>query len=107
MGQPIARVGDAVFAPADGHPFGFPVPVTGIITSGALEDFTNDRATATADPSHKSTHAACAGPNNFYVSQGSPVLYIEDYPAGRSGDQTQHCGGVGSILSLCSLDTYG
>jgi uncharacterized Zn-binding protein involved in type VI secretion len=106
MGNPIARVGDAVFCPADGHPFGWPVPVTGLIQVGAQSDYTNDRATATTNPNHKSTHAACAGPNTFYPSSGSPVLYVEDYAAARSGDQTTHCGGTGTILPLCSLDSY-
>lgn len=106
MGKPIARVGDTAFCPADGHPFGMPVPVTGIIVQGARLDFTNDRATATTNPAFESPHAACAGPNKFHVGQGSPVLYVEDYAAGRSGDQTQHCGGQGTILPTCSLDTF-
>lgn len=106
MGKPVARVGDTAFCPADVHPFGWPVPVTGIITRGAQLDFTNDRATATTNPEFKSAHAPCAGPNEFYVAEGSPVLYVEDHAAGRSGDMTQHCGGVGTVHPVCSPDMF-
>jgi uncharacterized Zn-binding protein involved in type VI secretion len=31
--------------------------------------------------------------------QGSGTVFVNDIPAVRLGDTTQHCGGVGSIIS--------
>lgn len=106
MGKPVARLGDFVKNDNDVHPWAWPVPVVGIITNVSPDTFCNSRGVAIADPSKKSPHALCTGSNDFAVLTGSDKVFTNNFPTARSGDETLHCGGIGSILPFCSLDTY-
>jgi uncharacterized Zn-binding protein involved in type VI secretion len=106
MGKAVARVGDFVFNPNDVHWWASPVPVVGIITAGSSNTFCNNKEVAIADSSKKSSHIICTGTNDFYVSSGSDKVFTNGFATGRSGDATTHCGGQGSILPFCSLNTY-
>jgi uncharacterized Zn-binding protein involved in type VI secretion len=44
-------------------------------------------------------HAGCCGSNTFVIKTGDPNVLIDGKPAARVGDQTQHCGGTGRIIS--------
>jgi uncharacterized Zn-binding protein involved in type VI secretion len=101
-----AREGDFVFCPADVHPFASPVPVVGVITAASPNTFINSKKAAIANPALTSQHKLCVGPNTFFISGGSLTHFINSFPAARSGDPTTHCGGLGSILPFCSLDTF-
>lgn len=119
MGKPLARAGDSVFCQADAHPEAQSiVPVSGYLMPGSKDTFCNDRGAIPADgfgltPTNH-VHAACPGSNQFRCTQGSDVVFVNDYPAVRSGDATSHDGpgpvptfaSPGQVLPLCSLDTF-
>lgn len=111
MTKPHARFGDLVFNGNDYHFWQGGVPVVGMILAVSEDTFTNDRGVALADPDLKSPHVACSGAQNFYVEQGAQGHFVNDKPVGRSGDPTWHCGSAppgskGSVLPICSLDTF-
>lgn len=105
MPQPVARVGDTVFCPADIHntPSGpVPMPVTGQIVAGVPTVLTGGSPTARlGDPG---VHAVCLGPNNFTILTASLRVFAASQPVARMGDTTQHCTDVpgtsmGTILT--------
>lgn len=106
MGKPVARVGDFVFNEKDTHGWSGPVPVVGIINVGSPNTFCNNKEVAIADSSKKSSHIMCTGTNDFHVSSGSDKVFTNGFATARSGDSTMHCGGPGTILPFCSLNTY-
>jgi len=44
------------------------------------------------------THSSCCGPNMWTAAAGSATVFINDRPAYRMGDMSQHCGGVGKLI---------
>lgn len=44
-------------------------------------------------------HVACCGPNNWKAIQGSATVLINGKSAHRMGDQAQHCGGIGTLIT--------
>ena len=44
-------------------------------------------------------HSSCCGPNTWVTVAGSQTVYVNDLPAVRRGDTTQHCGGAGSLIT--------
>ena len=43
-------------------------------------------------------HSACSGSNRFTCIMGSSSVFVNLKPVVRMGDQTQHCGGIGSWI---------
>lgn len=94
---PAARLGDKANCPADAHGCpACPHPTVGPAIAGASKTFINKRpAIRKGDPG---IHAACCGPNMWNVLMSSATVIIEGSGAARQGDQTKHCGSVGTII---------
>ncbi|MCB0328242.1 MAG: carboxypeptidase regulatory-like domain-containing protein [Bdellovibrionales bacterium] len=97
----FAAVGDIAFCPADAHgSLGGPYQVEGPIVGGSsLVTVAGAPAARVGDPG---VHASCSGPNSFLIADGDPEVIISGRRASRSGDETQHCGGIGSIRDVAS-----
>lgn len=71
-------------------------PTVGPITTGSPNVFVNGRPAARVGDI--GVHAACCGPNTFKIISGDSQVLINGRPAAKIGSQTNHCGGVGSIV---------
>ncbi|GAB4276972.1 MAG: hypothetical protein Kow0056_07970 [Coriobacteriia bacterium] len=93
-----AAVGDIARCPADAHGVpGDPVTVEGPITTGSPNVFVGGRPAARVGD--VGVHAACSGSNTFEIIEGDSSVLINGRPAARIGSKTQHCGGVGEVIS--------
>jgi hypothetical protein len=52
-------------------------------------------------------HAACCGPNAWVAVQGSTGVFVNNLPVVRVGDMTQHCGGLGAMITGSATVTVG
>lgn len=97
-GWPASRVGDTANVPMDSHGCpACPHNCTGPGVVGSHNVFINGKpAMRTRDTG---THAACCGPNQFVARFGSANVKINKRLAVRKGDQTEHCGGNGKMMS--------
>jgi hypothetical protein len=43
-------------------------------------------------------HSSCCGPNTWKAAKGAPTVYFNGKKAHRKNDQTQHCGGMGTLV---------
>ena len=94
----FAAIGDKSFNPADGHGApGDPLPATGPIITGSPNVSINGKPAARKGD--MGIHAACSGPNLFWLDRGDNTVTIDGFPAAKKGDQTRHCGGVGRIIT--------
>lgn len=95
-----ARVGSKAECMADSHGCpACPHHVIGPVTSGSPNVLIEGvPAARVGDPG---VHAACCGPNTFkIVDGGDNEVIINGKPAAKLGSKTQHCGGVGEIVSV-------
>ncbi len=93
-----ARLNDIASCPADLHGCpGCPHRVQGPIITGSRIVFIGGIPAACVG--NNGIHAGCCGPNTFVIKTGDPNVLIEGKPAARLGDQTQHCGGLGRIIT--------
>ncbi len=94
---PVSRVKDNAHCPSCSH--GKPCcshPVTGPGTVGSPNILVNGQPPLRiGDPG---VHSTCCGPNTWVVAQGSSTVSFNDIPVARLGDQTTHCGGVGTLI---------
>jgi len=106
-----ARVGDITKCPIDGHACpACPHSTTGIIVIGSSNVSIDGRPAARAEysnytgisgglPGFSGVHAACCGPNIFWLTTGDKDVLIDGFPAVRKGDMTKECGGMGRLVS--------
>jgi uncharacterized Zn-binding protein involved in type VI secretion len=93
-----ARLADTGKCNADAHGCpACPHPTIGPAVAGSPDVLVNSRPALRIDD--PGIHAACCGPNKWNVSAGSGTVFINSKKAARKGDQTKHCGGVGSLTS--------
>ena len=94
-----ARVGDKSRCLDDSHGCpACPHTVIGPIIIGSPNVMINSIPAARATDLDRGIHASCCGPNFYNIKEGSDKVFINGYPAARAGDQTQHCGGTGTII---------
>jgi len=91
------RIGDKAFAAACNH--GCPIcphPVQGPGVQGSMDVLVNGlNALRLDDPG---IHSPCCVLNTWKAAAGSGTVLINDKPAHRLGDKTQHCGGTGNLV---------
>lgn len=105
-GRAAARVDDQARVLADAHGCpACPHPAAGPIVTGSPNVFVNGRRAARVEDT--GTHTACCGPNTFEVVMGSATVYINGKPGHRKGDETKHCGGIGSTYQGSGSVQYG
>lgn len=83
--------GDAHGCPACAH------PCVGPCIEGSPDVFVNGLPAARVDD--PGIHAACCGPNLWNAKTGSSTVFINGIKAHRKDDQTQHCGGMGKLIT--------
>lgn len=92
-----AYIGMRASCPSDAHGcMACAHPTVGPITTGSPNVFVNGRPAARVGDI--GVHAACCGPNTFKIISGDSQVLINGRPAAKIGSQTNHCGGVGSIV---------
>ena len=97
---PAARMTDISLNPADAHGSTCCAhPVQGPAITGSSNVIVGGQPLLRAAGADQGVHSACCGPNTWMTVQGSGTVFVNDIPAVRLGDTTQHCGGVGSIIS--------
>lgn len=90
------RVGDTANGSADAHGCpACPHSVQGPAVQGSTDVLVNSLSALRLQD--KGLHAACCGPNYWQAISGSSSVFINGKPAVRQGDNTQHCGGVGTL----------
>lgn len=93
-----ATVGDKAYCAADAHGCpSCPHAVVGHILTGNAKVRINGKPVACAGDT--GTHATCCGPNTFKIVSGDPSILVDGKPVARLGDKTEHCGGLGKIVS--------
>ena len=94
-----AAVGDQARCEADAHGvFTDPLSVIGPITTGSPIVYINGRPAARVGD--VGVHAACTGPNTFTITgHGGSEVKINGRYAAKKGAETQHCGGIGEIVT--------
>ena len=93
-----ARVSDiaSINACAHGCP-ACPHPCKGPAIAGSPDVYVNKLPAArVGDPG---VHAACCNANMWECKTGSSTVFINGKKAHRKGDDTKHCGGMGSMTS--------
>lgn len=94
-----ARVGSMAYCAADGHlgPVGINQVIGPVITGNGNVLIEGLPAACEGD---RGVHASCAGANNFFIADGDPEVLINGKKAAKLESRTQHCGGLGRIVSL-------
>ncbi len=109
-----ARVGSFAFCPSDIHGGGLsgsaskgggsgPYAVNGPVITGNPNVLINGFPAACEGDA--GIHVACDGPNTFTIADGDPEVLINGKKAAKLNSRTNHCGGVGAIVSLQSGET--
>lgn len=96
----LGRVGDKAMAPKDAHGNQCCASHSNCIgpaIHGASEVIVNKRQALMVDGKQTGIHASCCGPNIWNALKGSGTVFIEGSPAYRMGDQSKHCGGMGTL----------
>ena len=97
-----AAIGDQSHCPSDSHGCtACPHITLGPIITGSQTVTVNNKPAARVGD--EGIAAACCGPNTFVIAEGDPSVLIDGKPAARVGDKTNHCGGVGKIISSFTL----
>lgn len=93
-----ARLTDKSNCPSDSHGnLCCPHNVTGPAVTGSPNVNINGlKALRLGD---EGVHSQCCGPNTWECIEGSHTVFINGKPAVRFGDKTQHCGGIGKIIT--------
>lgn len=93
-----AHIGSMAFCPADadGCP-ACPHPVTGPVITGNGNVLIDGMPVACEGD--RGVHAGCCGANNFVITGGDPEVLINGKKVAKIGSTTQHCGGMGHIVS--------
>jgi uncharacterized Zn-binding protein involved in type VI secretion len=95
---PQARLFDIANCPADAHSCPLcPHPVAGPAIVGSPNVKVNGRPAIRKDD--KGIHAPCCNQNSWKAVGASGTVMINNKGAHRLGDQTQHCGGSGTMTS--------
>ena len=100
-----AGVGDLSKSPADAHGCpACPHPAVGPITAGSatvmIPGFGGGDLVPAARVGDSGVHAACCGPNKMMaILDGDSSVLIDGKHAARMGSTTQHCGGLGKIIT--------
>lgn len=98
MGSPVSRVTDLAFCPADSHGCpACPHPVLGPGVSGSPDLLVNGQAVLRLGD--RGTHTLCCAANRWVVAEGSSSVFVNNLPVARVGDETRHCGGVGTLVT--------
>lgn len=92
------RVGDIAWVPVDSHGHDCCLhSALGPAVMGSPDCYINGvAALRVGDPG---THSACCGENTWKAATGAPGVFINDLPAHRVRDTTNHCGGVGVLIT--------
>lgn len=93
------RVGDEAKCPEDGHSCAACKHVTvGPATKGSPDVFINNQAVLrVGDPGEHSE--TCCGDNKWRAKAGSSTVTANGLPLHRVGDETEHCGGNGKLIT--------
>lgn len=93
-----ARMTDNANCPSDSHGNRCcPHNVTGPAVSGSPNVNINGlKALRVGD---NGVHSACCGSNTWVASEGSDTVFVNGKPLVRFGDKTNHCGGIGKIIT--------
>lgn len=67
------------------------------MVSGSPDVFVNMLPAARVDD--PGMHMACCNSNTYTCQSGSGTVFINGKEAHRKGDDTKHCGGMGSMTS--------
>ena len=97
MGQPVSRLLDRSFVPADVH--GKPCCAHGAIgpaIQGSPNVLVNLRPALRVGDS--GVHALCCGPNTWVAMDGSATVLVNGRRIHRLRDMDQHCGGPGYMV---------
>jgi len=91
-----ARIGDKARVAADSH--GRPCcphECVGAAMRGSSDVFIEDRGVVRLGD-HGTQH--CCGTGQWHAAIGASGVYVNDRPMHRNGDQTMHCGGIGTLI---------
>lgn len=89
---------DNAQVPADSHGcVSCPHPCIGPATSGSEDVITNGQPSLRVGD--EGIHSACCGKNGWNAKSGSGTVFINNKAAHRLGDQVQHCGGMGQLVT--------
>lgn len=93
-----ARLGDQALCPACSHGCPkCPHSVQGNVVKASVVSLGNGFGLARLGDS--GVHAGCCGPNTFIIMTACATSFEGGLPIARVGDMTQHCGGVGRLIS--------
>ena len=95
-----ARQKDISKNPSDSHGcLVCPHSVSGPAVSGSENVVVAGNPQLRANGADNGTHSSCCGSNTWVTMAGSKTVFVNDLPAVRLGDSTQHCGGTGAIVT--------
>ena len=99
----VARLGDLSHNPRDCHSCpGCCHDVIGPAITGSPDTNLNGRPVLRATHFDGGIHCCCCGPNTWRTLCGSGDIYLNGTQLARLFDCTQHCGGIGKIVTSSS-----